>query len=555
MVKSRLYAILLTLAALLFMPAALRAQEAEPTPPVAAPTAPATQPAPPRAANVLGPARLNSPQAAMFEFLTAVDEVKKGHDEYWPAALSTLDLKGMTEAEGKVVAEQLHTVLDQLGEVRPEDLPDPTSIEKSGILRFQYFPRVDVHGWVWKSLGGPPAGKIVLERVGGSNNGLWKFSARTCREMGALSASMAKLPPLYVPNDNLIVESITPTFQRTQLPAWLSLAAAVGLGLFVGKLMQWLFRGLGKRSAKHNSPLAAVVFKSIATPIFLLLTNVGLTVGASMIFLEQTLSFYIFTTIKLLWIINLAWLLYNLTEVLDLVLRRITARTESTLDDMLVPMVRKALRIFLILVFLLIVAKTIFGLDITGWLAGFGIAGLAVSLAAQDSIKNLFGSFTVFFDNPFVVGDRVVFGTYDCVIEEIGFRSTRVRTLEGSLVTIPNAKFIDGVVENVSARTSMRRQMAITISQKTSPEKAQEVVTAVKRVLSAPGARSAIDWEKLQPRVAATELAGDKFIIRVQYWYLLSDGRDLWSYQLHCQTVNMGLVAELAKVGVEFTVT
>lgn len=540
----RLFSVFVVLA-MLAAPALVRAQV----------NAPATQPsATTSRLNVLGPARLDSPQATMFEFLTAADQIARGHDEYWPAALSTLDLTDMTEEQGRVVAEQLHTILDQLGEVRREDLPDPTSIEKSGILRFQYFPRVDSHGWVWTAIGGPPAGKIVIDRVGGKN-GVWKFSNRTCKTMGALAASMAKLPPRYVPSDNLFVESIAPTFQRTQMPAWITFAAAVGLGLFVGKLMQWLFRGLSKRSAKNGAPLTSIVLRSIATPLLLLLTNIGFTVGASMIFLEQSLSYYIFTAIKLSYIINLAWLLYNLTAVLDLILLRITARTESKFDDMLVPMIRKALRILLVILFLLVIAKTIFNLDITGWLAGFGIAGLAVSLAAQDSIKNLFGSFTVFFDNPFAVGDRIVFGTYDCVIEEIGFRSTRVRTLEGSLVTIPNAKFIDGVVENISARTSFRRQFAITVPQKTSQEKTQEVVAAVKRVLSGPGARSSIDWEKLSPRVAAAELAGDKIIIRTQYWYVLTEGRDAWSYQLHCQTVNMGLVTELNKLGIEFTVT
>jgi MscS family membrane protein len=502
--------------------------------------------------DVLGAATLNSPQAAMFEFLAAMGEIEKGRDASWQAALSTLDLSLVEEGKERAVAEQLHTVLDQLGEVRREDLPDPANVEKLGITRYQFFPRVDVHGWVWKAIGGPPGGKIVLEKVGTGPAAKWKFSARTCAEMGALSASLAKLPPLYTPNENQVIESVMPTIQRTDLMGWLRLTSSVLLALVVGKLAQLLLRVLARRGAARGWQIEPLVLRSVATPLFLLVVNVGMTVGATMIFLEQSLAFYVFTAVKLFFIVNICWLLYNLVDVLDLILRRITARTESTLDDMLVPMLRKGFRIFLVAIFMLIIARTIFGLDITGWLAGFGIAGLAVSLAAQDSIKNLFGSVTVFCDNPFSVGDHVIFGTYDCVIEEIGFRSTRVRTLEGSIVTIPNAKFIDGVVENVSARTSLRRQLAISIPQKTGAEKTQTMINAIQHVLNQTGVAEAIDHEKAPPRVAASEVAGDRVTVRVQYWYTLRDGRDTWTFQTHCQEVNLALVEELTRLGVEF---
>ncbi|NJL30619.1 MAG: mechanosensitive ion channel family protein [Phycisphaerales bacterium] len=202
-----------------------------------------------------------------------------------------------------------------------------------------------------------------------------------------------------------------------------------------------------------------------------------------LIHLESGLFDFTLRIVKFLYLLALGWFLYNLVDVLDLWLTDITAKTDSKLDDMLVPLVRKTLRIFLILVFSLVVAQNVFGLNITGWLAGLGIAGLAVSLAAQDSIKNLFGSITVFFDRPFSVGDFINFEGQDAVVEEIGFRSTRMRTLDGHLVSVPNMKFIDGSVRNISERESMRRVLDVTITYDTPPEKIQRAIQS-----------SAISW-------------------------------------------------------------
>src|SRR5690606_23160639 len=135
--------------------------------------------------------------------------------------------------------------------------------------------------------------------------------------------------------------------------------------------------------------------------------------------------------IAFLYIIAIGWFIYNLVDLVDIALRRLTAKTASKLDDMIAPLIRKALRIFVVVIFVLFVAENVFGADITAWLAGLGIAGLAVSLSAQDSIKNLFGSITILLDKPFPVGDRIIFNGTDGFIEEIGFRSTRIRTFGG----------------------------------------------------------------------------------------------------------------------------
>ena len=127
----------------------------------------------------------------------------------------------------------------------------------------------------------------------------------------------------------------------------------------------------------------------------------------------------------LLYTVSAFWYAFNLVGVLEVALKKIAAPLDTTLDDDLVPVIRKALRIFIVVVGALFVLQNVFERDIGAWLAGLGIAGLAVSLAAQDSLKNLFGSITILFDRPFAAGQRIRFHGFEGVVEEIGFRSTK----------------------------------------------------------------------------------------------------------------------------------
>ena len=115
-----------------------------------------------------------------------------------------------------------------------------------------------------------------------------------------------------------------------------------------------------------------------------------------------------------------------------------------------------------------------------------GIAGLAVSLAAQDSIKNLFGSITVLVSRPFGLGDRIVFGAYDGTVENISFRDTKIRTVGGHLVTVPNMKFTDGTVENISARPFIARTIDIGLTHDTPPDRVEEALRIIRGILSEP---------------------------------------------------------------------
>ena len=110
-----------------------------------------------------------------------------------------------------------------------------------------------------------------------------------------------------------------------------------------------------------------------------------------------------------------------------------------------------------------------------------------MSLAAQDSLKNLFGSITILFDRPFQVGERIVFAGHDGTIEEIGFRSTKVRTLTGHLVTIPNSNIVNDPVENIGKRPFIRRTMNVTITYDTPRDKIEQAAQIIRDILEEEG--------------------------------------------------------------------
>jgi MscS family membrane protein len=151
----------------------------------------------------------------------------------------------------------------------------------------------------------------------------------------------------------------------------------------------------------------------------------------------------------------------------------LAAKTESTFDDQLIPFAAKSLKVIIVILGVLIVLQS-FGLNVMSLLAGLGLGGLALALAAQDTAANLFGSITILFDSPFKVGDWVKVKDVEGTVEEIGFRSTRVRTFYNSLVTLPNSVVAKENIDNMGVRPARRIRQVLGLTYQTPPEKIQQ---------------------------------------------------------------------------------
>jgi len=159
--------------------------------------------------------------------------------------------------------------------------------------------------------------------------------------------------------------------------------------------------------------------------------------------------------------------------------------TESKLDDQVIPLASRAIKTAIWVVGAVAVIQNL-GVDVTGLVAGVGVGSLAFALAAQDTVENLFGSMTIFTDRPFQIGDWVIIDrNIEGVVEEVGFRSTRIRTFAGSVVSVPNAKVANSTVDNMGQRTFRRVKTTIGLTYGTSPESIERFVQSIRDHLKA----------------------------------------------------------------------
>jgi MscS family membrane protein len=181
--------------------------------------------------------------------------------------------------------------------------------------------------------------------------------------------------------------------------------------------------------------------------------------------------------------VALFWFIFKLVSVVDFHLKKWAAATDSTIDDVLAPLFGKTLRVFIVIIGGILILQNLTGVKIGPLLASLGIGGIAIALAAKDSIANFFGTVTILFDKPFQIGDRVIIDNYDGVVEAVGFRSTRIRTLTGHLVTIPNEKVVNSGLENIGKRPHIRWLTNITITYDTPPHKVEQAVSIIAEIL------------------------------------------------------------------------
>jgi MscS family membrane protein len=241
-----------------------------------------------------------------------------------------------------------------------------------------------------------------------------------------------------------------------------------------------------------------------------------------------------------------AYVIYQSVEMLEYWMRRLTSKTETTLDDMMVPLVRKTLRTVIVVLGLVQIAQQLSDKPITSILAGLGVGGLAVALAAQDTIKNFFGSLVIFADHPFQLGDRIVVDGEDGTVEEVGMRSTRIRTLDGHLVTVPNGELANKMIRNIAKRPYIKRVANITVTYDTPPEKVELAVRIIQEFLDTHNEKMHPDFPN---RVYFNDFNASSLNILVIYWFAPPL---YWDFLEFDQKFNMHVLSRFNEEGIEF---
>ncbi len=411
------------------------------------------------------PPSLASARATVQTFLEAFDDNKRpeGVDTLEQAA-TTLDLsqirQDVRQVKGQEIAWKLKQVLDR--------------IERIDFATLSNDPQASP--WTL------PVADVGHVEVAPNDEGVWLFTAET----------VASVPQfLQAVRDQDIVEGVTEatpmTFSqwlREQIPPslqqqsflleywqWLALGALV----LLGTLLQWLVRRSGR--ALIEGYLAARLESITAEETAQAMRPVGWLVAA-LLWWFGILWFGLPTEVLEILVVAVRFFAacafvaaaYRLADAFASVLEVRATKSASKADDLLVPLFRKSSKVLVVAFGIAFLAETL-QLPVRSVIAGLGIGGLAVALAAQDAIKNFFGSLMIIFDRPFSVGDWVVIGDVEGTVVELGFRSTRIRTFYDSLITLPNSNLINAAVDNYGGRRYRRWSTRLTIAYGTPPDR------------------------------------------------------------------------------------
>jgi MscS family membrane protein len=182
-------------------------------------------------------------------------------------------------------------------------------------------------------------------------------------------------------------------------------------------------------------------------------------------------------------IIGFIWLLLRLIDFISMMLEHKASMTPGFSSNLIV-FFKDFLKVIFIFIGLLLLIRFSFQRDIAALLAGFGIVGAALALAARESLENLIASFIIFFDKPFSHGDLVKIHAFTGTVERIGLRSTRIRTDQKTYVTVPNKQMVDSILDNLSLRTQRRSFLSLEISSSTPAELVGQMIKGIENIIS-----------------------------------------------------------------------
>ena len=272
-------------------------------------------------------------------------------------------------------------------------------------------------------------------------------------------------------------------FYNNTITEWaISLSIILG-SIIIGKIVFWISnKFLKKITAKSKSKLDDIIIDMVEEPVVLAIAIAGIWIGLERLHFPIGLDNWLNKIYHILVAVNVTWFL---SRFIDAVIREyvvpLTEKSDTDLDNQVVPIVQKGVRTVIWSVGL-IVALNNAGYDVGALIAGLGIGGLALAMAAKETVSNMFGGLMVFTVKSFKLGDRIKINGFDGFITEISFQVTRMKTLEGRMVTIPNSLFIGNMVENVSAEPSRKITLELGLVYGTTPDDMQKAMNLLKEI-------------------------------------------------------------------------
>jgi len=264
---------------------------------------------------------------------------------------------------------------------------------------------------------------------------------------------------------------------------WICLLVLIFLGLIADRLVRWV---LGSLTAAW---LKLVGGKRVETAQWKLWKPLGLLTQAliwygttALLGLPEPVQLVLLYGLKVFTIITAAWTAFLAIDLIATFLARKARGTDTKFDDLLVPLVSKSLKVFVVCMAAITAAQT-FSLPLAGLIGGLGVGGAAIAFASKDAIANLFGSITVLTDRPFEIGDWIKTEGAEGTVESVGFRSSRIRTFYNSLITLPNSRLTTAIVDNMGRRRYRRITATLGVQYDTRPEQIDAFCEGVREII------------------------------------------------------------------------
>ena len=312
--------------------------------------------------------------------------------------------------------------------------------------------------------------------------------------------------------------------------------------IFSGTFSYMIIRIFKIKSKKAKEIKESAFFKPLK--VFFIILGIYLAI----IFLREPLQInaqvmnFVTKAFKIISVIEFAVGLANSFTLRTIIGKKLKKSLSQKMDDTIVDFVLKVTRIFIYVVAIFSVLS-ILEINLTGLIAGLGLGGLIVTLAAQDTAKNLFGGIVIFIDKPFVVGDWIETDNYEGTIEDITFRTTRIRTFENALVNIPNAIIADASVTNWSKMEKRRYKTNLCVELGTPLEKLDLIKTRIEKMLQE---RESVYDDSIIVRFDQISDNGINILI-----YTYTNSVDYASYLKEVEDINMKIMKILREENIE----
>ena len=396
--------------------------------------------------------KLGDPRATMRTFIEQYGKWKETGKQH---VISTMNLSAIDPAiwdwQAPLLSYYLLGVIDRISELVFQEIPNDPNSKK---------PYVFFHH---------PLGAIVIAPYEVDGKTKWQFTPETLRTIEVLYEEMEdvtlQVPTRMISDNDLyftlknLAQSISPLlikrFYDTAFWQIVLLALVIFLAGWISYFTKWITAILVRRFPLTKRWTGEMITFQFSRPIQVFTFGLLLLYGAHQLGLSDYLFSIIKTISHLLIVLGIAWIIFGLVDIIISLFKIRAKKHAERIDDILLSLARSILRISVVIATIFIIAE-IFGIPYQTIVAGLGIGGLAFAIAAKDTIANFFGSAIIIADRPFKTGDKVKIGTDIGIITKVGIRSTSIRTTFDTILTVPNNKITQEMIDNYTEREAMR---------------------------------------------------------------------------------------------------